>query len=223
MENNIFDNRYICDDSEYFNARLALKKIEAHVLAGEKVFGIDAYYEKDRKIGYIYGNEVLTEPIYDKTYAPLSVDASNALRVSFNDHPILLDAYKTEEVTMPLTTPITGEVVFYTNYNETIGYDIQDFVAKPIVQKDLSQEGAISLLQLIHRNTIWLQYTDDCYKLITGIGYLDVYPYFKRGITRYDYWHEDICDVIYINAYGDVLQIANNCYEEAWMLWNMEW
>ena len=50
MDNNVFDNRYICGDSEYVNARLALKSIEMHVCAGEKILGIDAFRVVNGKI-----------------------------------------------------------------------------------------------------------------------------------------------------------------------------
>ena len=59
---------------------------------------------------------------------------------------------------------------------------------------------------------------------LTDYALLDVYPYFKHGITMHDYGSfESGGTVIYMNPYGEVLQAAPMEYDGAWELWDMEW
>ena len=168
-----------------------------------------AYYTLNGKFGGIFGTEILTEPIFD------TIDALEFTITGITDSNVL--GYDEQDA-----NPIT----FITDMSATHGYDVDAITGTLVDVAFSSYDDFIAFLQSIYRATEWYQKDEDGrYVPLTDLAILDIYPYFKRGITMHDYYENGETGgiVVYMNPYGEIIQAAPMNSDGAWTLWEMEW
>lgn len=175
-----------------------------------------AYYVLDGKIGVIYNATLITEPFFDTIPAVISgVNLEFPPSVPSGCGELYFNSLAVNH----------SSITYKTNYSATRGYDV-DMITGTRINADISSYyDYIALLRSIYRGTTWGQQDENGnFTPLTDYTLLDVYPYFKHGITMHDYGSfESGGTVVYMNPYGEVLQAAPMEYDGAWELWDMEW